>query len=136
MDKQKYTRIQSYGSMSSARSDDDMTVRSQLFPYNKKMLVEREILYEEEHPPFQPLFATTRFFGKARFTCLLTIYVLFYVAYLVTGALVFSALEAPMENSIRLEVIRARQDFSAKYPDVTGNYDFLKTMFDFSHGPS
>lgn len=121
MEKAKYPRIHSYGSMSSARSDDDMIVHSQLFPYHKKMVVEREILYEEEHPPFQPLFATSRFFGKARFTCLLLIYVVFYLVYLVTGALVFSALEAPMENQIRLEVIKAKQEFMLQHPDVTGN---------------
>lgn len=122
MAKQKYSRIQSYGSMSSARSDDDMTVHSQLFPYPKKMVVEREILYEEEHPPFQPLIATTRIFGKARFTLLLVFYVVFYVVYLASGALVFSALEAPLENQIRLEVIRAKADFVARYPDILGKY--------------
>lgn len=121
MNQPKYKRIQSYGSMSSGRSDDDMTVHSQLFPYNKKMVVEREILYEEEHPPFQPLFATTRIFGKARFTCLLLIYVIFYGVYLSTGALVFSALEAPLENQIRLDVIRAKQDFLARHPNILGN---------------
>lgn len=117
----KYKRIYSYGSMSS-RSDDDMVVHSQLFPYHKKMVVEREILYEEEHPPFQPLIATTRLFGKARFTCLLLFYVVFYIVYLASGALVFSALEAPMENQIRLELIRAKQDFLTKYPDIIGNF--------------
>lgn len=120
MEKQKYSRIQSYGSMASSRSEDDMTVHSQLFPYPKKMVVQREILYEEDHPPFQPLLATSRIFGKARFTCLLLIYVIFYLCYMATGALVFSALESPMENEIRLEVIRAKQDFVAKYPNVTG----------------
>lgn len=116
----KYNRIHSYGSMMSSRSDDDMTVHSQLYPYPKKMVVEREILYEEEHPPFQPLFATTRLFGKARFTFLLMFYVFFYVVYLASGALVFSALEAPYENQIRLELIRAKQDFLARYPEILG----------------
>lgn len=115
----KYSRIQSYGSMSSARSDDDMTVHSQLFPYPKKLIVEREILYEEEHPPFQPLF-TTYALGKKKFSCLLIGYVAFYIVYLVTGALVFSALETPMENQIRLDVIRAKQDFLTLHPDVLG----------------
>lgn len=119
-EKQKYGRIQSYGSMSSSRSDDDMTVHSQLYPYPKKMVIQREILYEEEHPPFQPLFVTSRIFGNKRYTYLLLIYTVFYVCYLVTGALVFSALEAPMENEIRLSVIRAKQDFVFKYPNVTG----------------
>lgn len=120
MDKPKYPRIQSYGSMSSARSDDDMTVHSQLFPYPKKMIVEREILYEEEHPPFQPLLATSRLFGKSRFTCLLVMYTIFYFAYLMSGALVFSALETPLENQVLLDVIRAKQEFTTKYPDVVG----------------
>ncbi|XP_053604407.1 potassium channel subfamily K member 1-like isoform X1 [Plodia interpunctella] len=119
MEQPKYTRIQSYGSMCSARSDDDMTVHSQLYPYPKKMVVQQEILYEEDHPPFQPLFATTRIFGKSRFTCLLLIYVIFYVVYLISGALVFSALEAPLENQIRLDVIRAKQEFMLKHPGVT-----------------
>ncbi|CAH1636323.1 unnamed protein product [Spodoptera littoralis] len=123
----KYKRIYSYGSMSS-RSDDDMVVHSQLFPYHKKMVVEREILYEEEHPPFQPLIATTRLFGKARFTCLLLFYVVFYIVYLASGALVFSALEAPMENQIRLELIRAKQDFLTKYPDIID--DDLELLLD------
>lgn len=118
MNQPKYKRIQSYGSISSSRSDDDMTVHSQLFPYPKKMVVEREILYEEENPPFQPLFATTRIFGKARFTWLLLIYILFYVAYLSSGAMVFSALEGPLENQIRLDVIRSKQDFLARHPDI------------------
>lgn len=121
MEKPKYPRIHSYGSMCSGRSDDDFTVHSQLFPYPKKMVVPREVLYEEEHPPFQPLFATSKFFGKARFTCLLAIYVLFYLVYLISGALVFSALEAPLENQIRLEVIRAKQEFMLQHPTVTGN---------------
>lgn len=120
----KYKRNHSYGSMSS-RSDDDMTVHSQLFPYPKKMVVEREILYEEEHPPFQPLFATSRLFGKARFTFLLLFYVIFYFVYLATGALVFSALEAPFENQIRLDLIRAKQDFLTRHPDILGNYSLF-----------
>lgn len=124
----KYKRIHSYGSMST-RSDDDMTVHSQLFPYHKKMVVEREILYEEENPPFQPLIATTRLFGKARFTCLLLIYVIFYVVYLASGALVFSALEAPLENQIRLELIRAKTDFLTRYPDIVGKYVFKLPTF-------
>ncbi|XP_026748891.1 potassium channel subfamily K member 1-like [Galleria mellonella] len=128
MEKQKYIRIQSYGSMSSARSSDDMTVHSQLFPYPKKMVVEREILYEEKHPPFQPLFATTRLFGKSRFTLLLVSYIIFYFTYLISGAFVFSALEAPLENQIRLDVIRAKQDFMAKHPNVTD--DDLETLLD------
>lgn len=122
MEKPAYSRIQSYGSMASSRSEDDMIVHSQLFPYHKKMVVEREIMYEEEHPPFQPLFATSRIFGKSRFTCLLLIYVIFYLVYMATGALVFSALETPMENEIRLRVIRAKQGFVAKYPNVTGRF--------------
>ncbi|XP_045449897.1 potassium channel subfamily K member 6-like [Melitaea cinxia] len=128
MDKPKYPRIQSYGSMSSARSDDDMTVHSQLFPYPKKMIVEREILYEEENPPFQPLLATSRLFGKSRFTCLLILYITFYFAYLVSGALVFSALETPLENQVLLDVIRAKQEFTAKYPDVVA--DDLETLLE------
>lgn len=122
MDRPKYPRIQSYGSLSTSRSDDDMVVHSQLFPYPKKMVVEREILYEEENPPFQPLFATSKLFGNVRCACLLLGYVVFYLVFLVTGALVFAALEAPMENQIRLEVIRAKQDFMAKYPTVAGNF--------------
>lgn len=114
--------------MSTSRSEDDMTVHSQLFPYHKKMVVHHEVLYEEEHPPFQPLFATTRIFGKARFSLLLTIFIVFYLAYLITGALVFSALEAPLENQIRLEVIRAKQDFLAKYPNVIGKH-FIFILF-------
>ncbi|XP_013173540.1 PREDICTED: potassium channel subfamily K member 1-like isoform X1 [Papilio xuthus] len=118
LEKPKYTRIQSYGSMTSSRSDDDMTVHSQLFPYPKKMVVEREILYEEEHPPFQPLFATTRIFGKARFTCLMALYLCFYVFYLISGAIVFSSLEYPFENDIRVSVFRAKHDFMARNPTV------------------
>ncbi|XP_041979910.1 potassium channel subfamily K member 1-like isoform X1 [Aricia agestis] len=117
MEKPKYKRIHSYGSMSS-RSDDDMTVHSQLFPYPKKLIVPREILYEEEHPPFQPLFATTKLFGKTKLPWLLVIYIVFYFSYLISGALVFSALETPLENQIYLEVIRAKQDFLAKHPTV------------------
>ncbi|XP_063534569.1 potassium channel subfamily K member 6-like isoform X1 [Cydia strobilella] len=113
----KYARVHSYGSMSS-RSDDDMIVHSQLYPYPKKMVVQREILYEEEHPPFQPLIATERLFGKARFTFLLLSYVAFYFIYLISGALVFSALEAPMENQVRLDVIRAKQDFMMRHPNI------------------
>lgn len=128
MERPKYPRIHSYGSMSSTKSDDDMTVHSQLFPYPKKLIVPREILYEEEHPPFQPLFATTRIFGKARCTCLLLIYLAFYIAYLVTGALVFSALETPMENQVVLDVLRAKQEFSLKYPTVVGKPFFLENL--------
>lgn len=123
-----YSRIQSYGSLCSGRSEDDMTVHSQLYPYPKKMVVEREILYEEENPPFQPLFATTRIFGQARFTCLILFYVLFYGTYLVSGALVFSALEAPIENQIRLDLIRAKQDFLVRHPDVLD--DDLESLLD------
>lgn len=128
LEKPKYTRIQSYGSMTSSRSDDDMTVHSQLFPYPKKMVVEREILYEEEHPPFQPLFATTRIFGKARFTCLMALYLCFYVLYLIAGAIVFSALELPFENDIRVSVFRAKEDFIARNPTVLGKYVILNCL--------
>lgn len=118
MEKPKYQRVQSYGSMCSSRSDDDMIIHSPLYPIPKKMILESEILYEEEHPPFVPLIATSKWFGKARCSYLLFGYVLFYIIYLVTGALVFSALEAPIENQIRLDVIRAKRDFLIKYPNV------------------
>ncbi|KAL4709503.1 hypothetical protein ACJJTC_007234 [Scirpophaga incertulas] len=128
MEKPRYERIHSYGSMCSGRSDDDMIVHSQLYPYPKKMRIEREILYEEEHPPFQPLFATSKIFGKARSTCLMVMFVFFYAVYLLSGALVFSALEAPLENQIRLEVIRAKQEFMMRHPDVTD--DDLESLLD------
>lgn len=117
----KYLRVQSYGSMSS-RSDDDMIVHSQLYPYPKKMVVPREVLYEEEHPPFEPLIATSKIFGKARFCVLLISYIAFYLIYLISGAVVFSALESPMEYQIRNEVLAAKQDFLARHPDVLGNH--------------
>ncbi|XP_073955434.1 potassium channel subfamily K member 6-like isoform X1 [Choristoneura fumiferana] len=113
----KYLRVQSYGSVSS-RSDDDMTVHSQLYPCPKKMVVPREVLYEEEHPPFQPLIVTSKIFGKARCCVLLISYIAFYLIYLISGALVFSALETPMEYQIRSEVLAAKQDFMARHPDV------------------
>ncbi|CAH2047576.1 unnamed protein product, partial [Iphiclides podalirius] len=126
MDDAKYARVQSYGSTSSARGEDDMTVRSQLFPYPKKMVVEREMLYEEEHPPFQPLLATSRALGKARFTSLLALYVLFYALFLVVGAVIFSMLEGPLEDQTRLEVMSAKQDFLTRHPNILD--DDLETL--------
>ncbi|CAK1585691.1 unnamed protein product [Parnassius mnemosyne] len=120
MEKPKYVRIQSYGSMSSARSEDDMTVRSQLFPYSKKMVVEREMQYEEDHPPFQPLSVTTKLFGDFRCNCLLGIYILFYVVFLIAGAIVFSALESPQDELARQNVISAKEDFMIRYPNILG----------------
>lgn len=97
-----------------------MTVHSQLFPYPKRMVVEREILYEEAHPPFQPLFVTSRIFGRARFACLLTLYIIFYALFLNVGAVIFSTLEGPLEDQTRIEVMSAKQDFLTRYPTVLG----------------
>lgn len=50
----------------------------------------------------------------------LTIYVLFYFVFLLTGGLVFSALEAPLENQVRQNLIRTRSKFLQSYPNVNG----------------
>ncbi|GBP72360.1 Potassium channel subfamily K member 1 [Eumeta japonica] len=121
MSQPKYIRVKSYGSIASSRSEDDMTVHSQLFPYPKRMVVEQEVLYEEEHPPFQPLFATARFFGNTGSAYLLLGFVVFYIIYLVTGALVFAVLEGPVENAIRMELLNAKQEFLNKHANVTAD---------------
>lgn len=132
MDNPKYARVQSYGSMTTSPSEDDMTVHSRLFPYQKKMVVEREVLYEEENPPFQPLLVTSRMFGEARSTCLLVPYIFFYVLFLMLGAVVFNLLEEPIDIQTRVEVIQAKEDFMTRHPDVLGNiyyFYFIKRLF-------
>ncbi|XP_026480501.1 potassium channel subfamily K member 1-like, partial [Ctenocephalides felis] len=49
---------------------------------------------------------------------LLFLFVMFYVLYLVTGGLIFSALETPLESQLQQEILQTRQKFLNDYPCV------------------
>ncbi|XP_066995820.2 potassium channel subfamily K member 1 isoform X2 [Anabrus simplex] len=58
--------------------------------------------------------------GVRRSSLLLLLYVVFYVAYLVTGGLVFAALESPAEMHLKNKVNNARNAFLERYSNVKG----------------
>ncbi|KAG8212738.1 hypothetical protein J437_LFUL019678 [Ladona fulva] len=64
--------------------------------------------------------ALRQLLGVRRSSLLLMVYMLFYISYLATGGLVFSAMEEPLERSTRLRVESAKDAFLQKNPCVTG----------------
>jgi hypothetical protein len=67
---------------------------------------------------------------------LLALYVVFYSVYLITGGVVFAALEAPEEKAVISALATARRIFLETHPCVSGmfNFSFL-TELTFCVGP-
>jgi hypothetical protein len=63
--------------------------------------------------------------GIRRSSLLLTLYVVFYFVYLITGGVVFAAVEAPEENAIRSSLVKTRRIFLETHPCVTGMSEFV-----------
>jgi hypothetical protein len=64
-----------------------------------------------------------------RSSLLLTLYVVFYFVYLITGGVVFAAVEAPEENAIRSTLVTARRIFLENHPCVTGRSEIVVSEF-------
>lgn len=58
--------------------------------------------------------------GMRRSSLLLTLFVVFYLVYLITGGVVFAAVEAPEENAVRNALVTARRIFLETHPCVAG----------------
>lgn len=58
--------------------------------------------------------------GLRRSSFLLTIYIIFYVTFLMLGAVVFGAMEGPLEEQSRLEIRSRIDNFRAKHPSISG----------------
>lgn len=73
--------------------------------------------------------------GLRRSQFLLSLYLLFYVVYLVTGGLIFAVLEGPIEAELRDEVYDLRNDFLARHPSVSGEHYFPPSLRPLIHFP-
>ncbi|CAB0005865.1 unnamed protein product [Nesidiocoris tenuis] len=71
---------------------------------------------------------TRRVVGLRRSTFLLSVYAVGYVAYLLTGGIVFAALEAPVEADIKGELQQARAAFLSAHPCVSGESAICSTL--------
>lgn len=60
--------------------------------------------------------------GVRRSSLLLTLYVVFYAVYLITGGVVFAALEAPEEKAVISALTTARRIFLETHPCVSGMF--------------
>lgn len=60
--------------------------------------------------------------GVRRSSLLLALYVVFYLVYLITGGVVFAALEAPEEKAILSALARTRRTFLETHPCVSGMF--------------
>lgn len=58
--------------------------------------------------------------GVRRSSLLLALYVVFYLVYLITGGVVFAALEAPEEKAVISALVTARREFLETHPCVSG----------------
>jgi hypothetical protein len=67
--------------------------------------------------------------GMRRSSLLLTLYVVFYFVYLITGGVVFAAVEAPEENAVRSALVTARRIFLETHPCVTGRSAIVVAEF-------
>ena len=61
--------------------------------------------------------------GMRRSSLLLTLFVVFYFVYLITGGVVFAAVEAPEENAVRNALVTASRIFLETHPCVTGTFN-------------
>lgn len=59
--------------------------------------------------------------GLCKTSFLFSVFLFVYVMFLCSGAAIFSLLEAPEEQSIRMKVDAAFQKFFTLYPNVSGN---------------
>jgi hypothetical protein len=75
---------------------------------------ERQLLFQQ-HPAH-----IRQVLGIRRSSLLLALYVVFYCVYLITGGVVFAAVEAPEENAVRSALVTARRIFLETHPCVTG----------------
>jgi hypothetical protein len=60
-----------------------------------------------------------------RSSLLLTLYIVFYFVYLITGGVVFAAVEAPEENAVRSALVTARRIFLETHPCVSGTSEIV-----------
>lgn len=79
--------------------------------YDERTPLHLKYTREYERPKFLSIF-NTQF--------LLSIYLFVYVLFLCSGAAIFSILEAPEEQAVRMKVDTAFQKFLALYPNVSG----------------
>ena len=75
---------------------------------------EKQLMYQRERAHIRQVL------GVRRSSLLLSLYVLFYVVYLITGGVVFAALEAPEERIVKTALTNARKIFLSKHPCLSG----------------
>jgi len=75
---------------------------------------ERQLMFHQQRAHIRQVL------GMRRSSLLLTLYVVFYFVYLITGGVVFAAVEAPEENAVRSSLVTARRIFLETHPCVTG----------------
>lgn len=70
----------------------------------------------------EPVTTTRRFlcFGSCGSSGWFTTFLFFYVFFIFAGAVIFSVLETPAEQTLISNVISAREHFGALYPNVKG----------------
>jgi hypothetical protein len=81
---------------------------------------ERQLMFQQQRAHIRQVL------GLRRSSLLLTLYVVFYLVYLVTGGVVFAALEAPEEKAVISALTTARRIFLETHPCVSG---MLKHFF-------
>lgn len=72
------------------------------------------------YPEITRTYAGAKILGMCRSSCYFSMYLCIYVMFLFSGATIFSIVEAPEENSLRIRVETVRQKFLTKYPSVPG----------------
>lgn len=70
-----------------------------------------------------------RVLGVKMTSWLLSVYILFYVMYLVFGACVFAKLEGPLETMLRTDLQLIRTRFLQDHPCVPGNFFYFYFFF-------
>ncbi|GFG28719.1 hypothetical protein Cfor_06000 [Coptotermes formosanus] len=74
---------------------------------------ERQLMFQQQRAHIRHVL------GMRRSSLLLTLYIVFYFVYLITGGVVFAAVEAPEENAVRNALVTARRLFLETHRCVT-----------------
>lgn len=74
---------------------------------------ERQLVFHQQRAHIRQVL------GMRRSSLLLTLYIVFYFVYLITGGVVFAAIEAPEENDVRSALVTTRRIFLETHPCVT-----------------
>lgn len=84
---------------------------------------ERQLVFHQQRAHIRQVL------GMRRSSLLLTLYIVFYFVYLITGGVVFAAIEAPEENDVRSALVTTRRIFLETHPCVTGTSEIVVSEF-------